>query len=194
MNQQNVLYWVFLDTDSGIPIINSTQGRHQHLFNPPAILIHCQSRIDYLVGACLLKSELFNILLEKLPVYKNTNINNCIVNDCKLESIPTAIHLRKNFVNHRPKIPIAGLVHIGQHPSLESAVSAVINAWLKKYTDPTSSCGLPISHRTQLAKTLKGRSRRSCARKRRSFCFAFSSVRTLPTTRTAPSSSLKSAH
>ena len=81
MNQQNVLYWVLLDTQGYL--INSTQGRHQHLFNPPAILIHCQSRIDYLVGACLLKSELVDILLEKLPVYKNTNINNCIVNDCR---------------------------------------------------------------------------------------------------------------
>ena len=56
------------------------------------------------------------------------------------ESIPTAIHLRKTLVNHRPKFPITGLVHFGEHPSLESAVSVVIDAWLRKCTDPTSSC------------------------------------------------------
>ena len=56
------------------------------------------------------------------------------------ESIPTAIYLRKNLVNHRPKFPITGLVHFGQHLFLESAVREVIDAWLKKYTDPTSSC------------------------------------------------------
>src|ERR1700684_806968 len=93
------------------------------------------------------------------------------------ESIPTAIHLRKTLVNHRPKFPITGLVHFGEHPSLESAISGVIDAWLRKCTDPTSSC-LPhfrailhilrlrvthiISH--TVGKGLKGCSRRSCAR------------------------------
>jgi hypothetical protein len=43
---------------------------------------------------------------------------------------------------------------------------------------------LPASHRTQLAKIFRGRSRRFCTRKRRSFNFAFSSTRTFPTTRT----------
>ena len=113
------------------------------------------------------------------------------------ESIPTAIHLRKTLVNHRPKF---------EHPSLEIAISGVIDAWLRKCTDPTSSC-LPhfrailhilrlrvthiISH--TVGKGLKGRSRRSCARKRPFFSFAFSSIRTLPTTRTAPSSLSKSS-
>lgn len=119
------------------------------------------------------------------------------------ESIPTAIHLRKTLVNHRPKFPITRLVHFGEHPSLESAVSGVIDAWLRKCTDPTSSC-LPhfrailhilrlrvISH--TVGKGLKGRSRRSCEGKRRSFSFTFSSIRTLPTTRTAPSSLSKSS-
>ena len=122
------------------------------------------------------------------------------------ESIPTAIHLRKTLVNHRPKFPITRLVHFGEHPSLESAVSGVIDAWLRKCTDPTSSC-LPhfrailhilrlrvthiISH--TVGKGLKGRSRRSCERKRRFFSFAFSSIRTLLTTRTAPSSLSKSS-
>src|ERR1700740_3699661 len=121
------------------------------------------------------------------------------------ESIPTAIHLRKNFVNHRPEFPITGLVHLGQHPSLETAVSAVINAWLKKYTDPTSSClpqiravlhilRLRVAH---IASHAIGKGPQGpleeILRKRRSFCFAFSSVRTLLTTRTASSSSPKSS-
>jgi hypothetical protein len=56
-----------------------------------------------------------------------------------------------------------------------------------------SVCEFPASHRTQLAKLFNGCSRRCCARKRRSFNFAFSSTRTFPTTRTAPSSSSKSS-
>jgi hypothetical protein len=83
----------------------------------------------------------------------------------------------------------------------------VINVWLKdvvltqraaaSHKSGQSStyrfCEFPTWHRTQLAKLFNGFSRRCCARKRRSFNFAFSSTRTFPTTRTAPSSSSKSS-
>jgi hypothetical protein len=116
------------------------------------------------------------------------------------------IHLRKNLVNHRPNFPITELVHLGQHPSLESAVSGVINAWLKKYTDPTSSClphyravlhilRLRVTHITShtVGKGPQGPFEEILQTQEAIFQFRLLLDTNLPTTRTAPSSSSKSS-
>jgi hypothetical protein len=135
------------------------------------------------------------------------SINKFIVNDCQ-----SGVHTNCPLSPQRSGQPPTKIWCLGAHSSSAVPISRECGQfgyiWLKNVVvllthraaashKPGPSCtycvcGLPGSHRTQLAKACRGRSRRSCARKRRSFNFAFSSTRTFPTTRAAPSSPSKS--